>query len=63
MIAQRLRKTCCCGLGDTVTDDLGRRLYIAMRISYDTFHGIEATHCVSELEEPQNALELVVRSR
>jgi hypothetical protein len=33
-----------------------------MRISYDTSHGIEATHCVSELEEPENALELVVRS-
>lgn len=63
MIAQRLRKACCCGLGETVANDLERRLYIAMRISYDTSHGIEATDCVSELAEPENVLELEVRSR
>jgi hypothetical protein len=44
-------------------NDLGSRLYIAMRVSYDTSHDIEATHCVSELEEPENALKLPVRNR
>jgi hypothetical protein len=56
-------KICCCDLGETVANDLGRHLYAAVCISYKVSHGIEATHYVSELLKPENVLEVEVHRR
>lgn len=54
-------KACCCSLNETVANNLGGCLNIAMHVSYDAPHGIEPTHCVSEMVQPVSLLESEVR--